>query len=132
MEPFTPEQCQAVARQYQQLSLAILHKRLFFIKSGVPPEDPSLLTLQSQQNTLGDISNEYALKAAALTLSHAEQAAAKISESLQRAQDALRTLNKIDRAISIASDAINLSVAIYTGDFDQIAAAAEALREVSI
>ena len=116
----------------RQALLGCVRKRLFFLHQGVPLSDPALIQLQSQQSTLGDISNEYALKAAALTLDDAEQAAAKISDSLDRAKTALIKLNKIDKAVTIASDAITLSVAIYSGNLDQIAAAAKTLVEASV
>ncbi len=132
MEQFTADQYQAVARKYRQLSSAAFRKRLFFLRQGVPLNDPALIKLQSQQASLGDISNEYALKTATLTLDDAEQAAANISTSLDSANTAMITLQKIDKAIIIASDAINLSVAIYSADLDQIAAAAKALVEVSV
>ena len=132
MEQFTPEQCQAVALQYQQLPSAVLHRRHFFIDIGTPAGDPALTELQSQQNSLGDISSEDALRAARLTVDNAQQAAARISRSLQSAMDSMHTVDKIDKAISIASDAINLSVAIYTGNFEQIASAAKSLEEASL
>ena len=131
MDQFTADQCQATAKQYQQLSSAAFRKCLFFLHHGVPLSDPASIQLQSQQFTLGDISNEYALKAAALTLDSAEQAAEKISESLNSANAAMITLQEIDKAVTIASDAINLSVAIYSANLDQIAAAAKTLVEAS-
>lgn len=110
MERFTPEQYQATARQYQQLSAAASRKRLSFIRKGVPLSDPTLIELESQQQRLGDISNEYALKAVTLTLACADQATAEISDSLVNAIAAMNTLKEIDKAISIASDAIDLSI----------------------
>ena len=71
------------------------------------------------------------MKAAALTLDSAEQAAEKTSESLNSANAAMITLQEIDKAVTIASDAINLLVAIYSANLDQIAAAEKTLVEAS-
>ena len=131
MDQFTAAECQATAKQYQQLSSAAFRKRLFFLHHGVPLTDPAYIQLQSQQFTLGDISNEYTLRAAALTLDGAERAAEKISDSLKSANAAMITLQEIKKAVTIASDAINLSAAIYSANLDQIAAATKALVEAS-
>ena len=131
MEHFTADQCQATAKQYLQLSSATFRKRLFFLHQGLPLSDPAFIQLQSQQINLGDISNEYALKASALTLDGAEQAATKISDSLDNANAAMNTLKTIDNAVAIASNAIDLSVAIYSANLDQIAAAAKTLAEAA-
>ena len=131
MDQFTADQCQATAKQYLQLSSGTFRKRLFFLHQGLPLSDPTLIQLQSQQLSLGDISNEYALKAAVLTLDDAEQAAAKISASLDSANAAMKTLKTIDKAVAIASDAIDLSVAIYSANLDQITAATKALAEAA-
>ena len=131
MGQFTATQCQAVAKQYRQLSSAAFRRRLFFLRQNMKLSDPTLIRLQDQQFTLGNISNEYAVKAAALTLEAAEQAAAKISDSLDRANTAMIRLHEIDRAITIASDAIDLAVAVYSGNFDQIAGAAKSLVDAS-
>ena len=131
MEQFTADQCEATAKQYLQLSSATFRKRLFFLHQGLPLSDPALIQLQSQQLSLGDISDEYVLKAAALTLDGAEQAAAKISDSLDSANAAMTTLKTIDKAVAIAGDAIDLSIAIYSANLDQIAAAAKTLAEAA-
>lgn len=102
-----------------------------FLHQGLPLSDPALIQLQSQQFSLGDISNEYALKAAALTLDHAEQAAAKISDSLDHANATMNTLKEIDKVVTVASDAIDLSVAIYSANLDLIGAAAKTLIEAA-
>ncbi len=131
MGQFTAAQCQSVATQYRQLSSSAFRRRLFFLSQGVSLSDPAMIQLQSRQFALGDISNEYASKAAALTLDDANQAVAKISDSLDQAGAAMSTLQEINKAVTIASDAINLSVAIYSADLSQIAAAAKTLVEAS-
>ena len=114
MEHFTADQCQATAKQYQQLSAATFRKRLLFLHQGLPLSDPALIQLQSQQFTLSDISNEYVLKTVTLTLDDAEQAATNISDSLNSANATMNKLKEINKAVTIASDAIDLSVAIYS------------------
>ena len=44
----------------------------------------------------------------------------------------MNKLKEIDKAITIASDAIDLAVAIYSANFDEIAAAAKGLVEASV
>ena len=131
MERFTAAQCQATAKQYLQLSSATFRKRIFFLHQELSLRGPALIQLQSQQISLGSISNEYALKAATLPLDDAEQAEANISSSLTSANAAMTTLKTIDKAVAIASDAIDLSIAIYSANLDQIAAAAKTLAEAA-
>ena len=131
MKQFTPDQCQTVAKQYLQLSSATFRRRLSLLHQGVLLTDPALIELQSLQRTLSDISSEYAIKAAALTLDEAERAAEKISDSLDRANAAMNTIKEIDKAVTIASEAIDLAAAIYSANLDQIAAAAKTLVEAS-
>ena len=127
MAQFTPEQLEETAEQYHQLAAAVFQRRLASLRAGLALNDPLILQMQSRQIALNGIANQYALQAAGLILDDAESAASLIGDALSRANAAIQRVSEIGKAISIASAAINLSVAIYSGNLAQIAAAVEAL-----
>ena len=131
MAQFTADEYNEAAGQFHELATAIFQKRLEFVRGGLPLNAPLLLQLQSRQITLNGIANQYALEAAALTLDDADGAASLVASALHSANAAIKAVAEIEKAISIASAAINLSLAIFSADLNQISAAAAALVESS-
>ena len=131
MAQFTAAEYEEAAGQFHDLSTALFQRRLEFVRGGRQLNDPLILQLQSRQITLNGIANQYALEAASLTLDDADGAASLIASALHGANAAIQTVGEIEKTISIASAAINLSLAIFSADLNQISAAAEALVELS-
>ena len=131
MAQFTAAEYDEAAQQFHDLATAVFQKRLEFVRGGLPLNDPLILQLQSRQVTLNGIANQYALEAASLTLDDAEGATSLIESALNSATAAVTAVATIERVIGIASGAINLSLAIFSADLNQISAATEALVETS-
>ena len=131
MAQFTTDEYNEAAGQFHELATAIFQRRLDFIRGGLPLNDPLILQLQSRQITLNGIANQYALEAATLTLDDADGAAGLIKSALHSANAAIKVVAGIEKAISLASGAINLSLAIFSANLTQISEAAEALVDMS-
>lgn len=131
MAQFTVDEYDEAAGQFHALAAAIFQKRLEFVRGGLPLNAPLILQLQSRQITLNGIANQYALEAASLTLEDADGATSLIESALNSANAAMKVVGEIEKAIGIASAAINLSLAIFSADLSQISAAAAALVELS-
>ena len=131
MAQFTADESDEAARQFHALAMALFQKRLEFLRGGLQLNDPLILQLQSRQITLNGIANQYALEAASLTLDDADGVTGLIESALNKANAAIKTAMEIEKVVSIASAAINLSQAIFSADAGQIAAASEALLQTS-
>ncbi len=88
-------------------------------------DEPGIVQLLALQWSLLNTSSSFFLQAAQVTLADADKAAAQITLATNAANDALKTLNTINKVINIASAAGVLSAAIMTGDINQVAAAAK-------
>jgi hypothetical protein len=119
------DQMQALAQAFHDIAVEIGQVRLNAIAAGSKLTDPSIVQLQGNVFSLMNIAAGFALQAANLTLTNADQAINQISLATKAADKALDKLTKVDKAINIASSVIVLAMAISTKDPGQIESAAK-------
>lgn len=119
----TDDQMQQLAQSFHDISVAIGQVRLDCIKAGASLTDSGIVQLQGYVFALKNISDNFALQAANLTLQNADQALKQISVATQTADHALDKLARIDKAVKIASAVVVLGAAITTRDPLQIISA---------
>ena len=123
----TDDQMQALAQSFHDIAVGIGQVRLDAITAGSKLTDPGIVQLQGYVYSLMNTAAGFALQAANLTLTSADQAVNQISVATQAADHALDKLKDIDKAVSIASSVIVLAMAIATKDLDQITSAAQSV-----
>jgi hypothetical protein len=128
--PLTDDQMQRLAQSFHDISVAIGQIRLDAIKGGAALNDPGIVQLQGSVFSLKNVSDNFALQSARLTLQNADQALKQITTATEAANQALDKLAKIDKTIQIASTVIVLAGAIESRDLSQIAAAAKSVVSV--
>ena len=125
MSHFSDDQLTSIAQQFHDVSVAVGQFRLSKIHDGMALDEPGIVQLLALQWSLLNTSSSFFLQAAQVTLADADKAAAQITLATNAANDALKTLNTINKVINIASAAGVLSAAIMTGDITQVASAAK-------
>jgi hypothetical protein len=125
MPNFSDDQLIAIAQQFHDLSAAVSQFRLDRIHGGLPLDDQSIVQLLGLQQGLLDTSSSFYVQAAQVTLNDADQAAAQVTSATKEAISAIKTLQAVNKVISIASAAGVLATAIMTGKMDQIGDAAK-------
>ncbi|WP_158942287.1 hypothetical protein [Granulicella sp. S190] len=123
----TDDQMQALAQSFHDIAVEVGQVRLDAISAGSKLTDPNIVQLQGNVYSLMNIAANFALTAANLTLTNADQAVAEISVATAQADQALDKLKDVDKAVNIASSVIVLAMAISTKDMGQIASAAESV-----
>jgi hypothetical protein len=121
------DQIQAIAQAFHDIAFQVSQVRLDAITAGAKLTDPLIVQLQGFAFSLLNTSSNFALQAANLTLSNADQAVAQITTATQTANKALTKLQDIDKAVKIASAVILLAMAISTKDLGQIGTASQAV-----
>jgi len=119
------DQMQALAQAFHDIAVEIGQVRLNAITAGSKLTDPGIVQLQGNVFSLMNIAAGFALQAANITLTNADQAVNQISLATKAADHALDKLAKVDKAINIASSVIVLAMAISTKDPGQIESAAK-------
>jgi len=137
--PFTPattttlsdEQMQALAQAFHDIAVEIGQVRLNAITAGSKLTDPLIVQLQGYVFSLMNVAAAFAIQDANLTLANADQAVNQITLATKAADHALDRLQKIDKAVSIASSVIVLAMAITTKDPVQIESAARSVANTA-
>jgi hypothetical protein len=123
----TDDQMQQLAQSFHNISVAIGQVRLDAIKAGASLTDAAIVQLQGNVFSLKNISDNFAVQSANLTLQNVDQILNQIAVATQTADHALDELASIDKAVQIASAVIVLGAAITTHDPSQIANAAKSV-----
>jgi hypothetical protein len=136
--PVTPDattlsddQMQRLAQSFHDIAVEIGQVRLNAIAAGSKLTDPAIVQLQGYVFSLMNVAAGFAIQAANLTLANADQAVNQISLATKAADRALNKLQRIDKAVSIASSVIVLAMAISTKDPGQIESAAHSVAKAS-
>jgi hypothetical protein len=125
------DQMQALAQSFHDIAVEIGQVRLNAITAGSKLTDPAIVQLQGYVYSLMNIAAGFAIQDANLTLANADQAVNQISVATKAADHALDKLQKIDKAVNIASSAIVLAMAITTKDPGQIESAARSVAKAA-
>jgi hypothetical protein len=125
------DQMQALAQSFHDIAVEIGQVRLNAITAGSKLTDPAIVQLQGYVYSLMNVAAAFAMQDANLTLSNADQAVNQISVATKAADHALDKLQKIDKAVNIASSAIILAMAISTKDPGQIESASRAVAKAA-
>jgi hypothetical protein len=118
---------QALAQSFHDIAVEIGQVRLNAITAGSKLTDAAIVQLQGYVYSLMNIAAGFAMQDANITLANADQAVNQISVATKAADHALDKLQKIDKAVNIASSAIVLAMAITTKDPGQIESAARSV-----
>ena len=121
------DQMQALAQSFHDIAVEIGQVRLNAITAGSKLTDPAIVQLQGYVYSLMNIAAGFAMQDANITLAYADQAVNQISVATKAADHALDKLQKVDKAVNIASSAIILAMAITTKDPGQIESAARSV-----
>jgi len=121
------DQMQALAQSFHDIAVEIGQVRLNAITAGSKLTDPAIVQLQGYVYSLMNIAAGFAMQDANITLANADQAVNQISVATKAADHALDKLQKVDKAVNIASSAIILAMAITTKDPGQIESAARSV-----
>jgi hypothetical protein len=122
---------QALAQSFHDIAVEIGQVRLNAITAGSKLTDPAIVQLQGYVYSLMNIAAGFAMQDANITLANADQAVNQISVATKAADHALDKLQKIDKAVNIASSAIILAMAITTKDPGQIESAARSVAKAA-
>lgn len=125
MRQFSDEQLKSIAQLFHDLAVNVGQFRLDRIHDGASLEDPGIVQLLGLQWSLLINSSSFYLQAAQVALGDADEAAKQITAATTAANAALQTLDKVDKAINVASAAGLLTAAVMTGDMGQIGPAAK-------
>ena len=125
------DQMQALAQSFHDIAVEIGQVRLNAITAGSKLTDPAIVQLQGYVYSLMNIAAGFAMQDANITLANADQAVNQISVATKAADHALDKLQKIDKAVKIASSAIILAMAITTKDPGQIESAAHSVARAA-
>jgi hypothetical protein len=121
------DQMQALAQSFHDIAVEIGQVRLNAITAGSKLTDPGIIQLQGYVYSLMNVAAGFAIQDANLTLANADQAVNQISVATKAADRALDKLQKIDKAVNIASSVIVLAMAISTKDPGQIEGASRSV-----
>jgi len=125
------DQMQALAQSFHDIAVEIGQVRLNAIAAGSKLTDPAIVQLQGYVYSLMNVAAGFAIQAANITLANADQAVNQISVATKAADRALDKLQKIDKAVNIASSVIVLAMAISTKDPGQIESAARSVAKAA-
>lgn len=125
------DQMQKLAQSFHDIAVEIGQVRLNGIAAGSKLTDPAIVQLQGYVYSLMNVAAAFAMQDANLTLANADQAVNQISVATKAADHALDKLQKIDKAVNIASSAIILAMAISTKDPGQIESASRAVAKAA-
>ena len=125
------DQMQALAQSFHDIAVEIGQVRLNAITAGSKLTDPAIVQLQGYVYSLMNIAAGFAMQDANIALANADQAVNQISVATKAADHALDKLQKIDKAVNIASSAIILAMAITTKDPGQIESAARSVAKAA-
>jgi len=125
MPTLTDDQLTSIAQQFHDLAVSIGQFRLDQIHAGLSLDDPGIVQLLGLQWSLLNAASSFALQAAQVTLADADRAANQIASATKAANDAIKTLNVVNKVVTIGSAAGVLAAAIMTGNMTQIGTAAK-------
>jgi hypothetical protein len=125
------DQMQTLAQSFHDIAVEIGQVRLNAITTGSKLTDPGIIQLQGYVFSLMNVAAGFAMQAANLTLTNADQAVNQISLATKAADSALEKLQNVDKAVTIASCVIVLAMAISTKDPVQIEDAARSVAKAA-
>jgi hypothetical protein len=126
------DQMQALAQSFHDIAVEIGQVRLNAIAAGGKLTDPAIVQLQGYVYSLMNVATSFAIQDANLTLANADRAVNEIALATKAADHALDKLQRIDKAVSIASSVIVLAMAISTKDPGQIESAAHSVARAAV
>lgn len=125
MPKFSDTQLTAIAQQFHDLSIVLGQFRLNQIHAGAQLNDPGIVQLLGLQWSLMTTSSSFYAQASQVTLADADKASAQIGAATKAANDAVKTIQIINKVLSIGSAAGLLAAAVMTGDMTQIGSVAK-------
>ena len=125
------DQMQVLAQSFHDIAVEIGQVRLNALAAGSKLTDPAIVQLQGYIFSLMNVAAGFAIQAANLTLTNADQAVNQISLATKAADRALDKLQSIDKAVNIASSVIVLAMAISTKNPGQIEGAARSVAKAA-
>ncbi len=125
--PFDPAaEARRLAALFDDFSTSVDEYRLT-LPDDTPKEQLSRLKIQAQ--ILESQSHQFTADAIGATLAAIQHDLAHVKEVTAQAKDQLNVLNSVAKAISIASSAVDLGLAIVSGSPGGILAATESLAQ---
>jgi hypothetical protein len=125
------DQMQSLAQSFHDIAVEIGQVRLNAITAGSKLTDPAIVQLLGYVYSLMNVATSFAIQDANLTLANADRAVNQITLATKAADHALDKLQRIDKAVSIASSVIVLAMAISTKDLGQIESAAHSVARAA-
>jgi hypothetical protein len=125
------DQMQALAQSFHDIAVEIGQVRLNAITAGSKLTDPGIVQLQGYVYSLMNVAAGFAMQAANITLANADQAVSQITVATKAADRALDKLQKVDKAVNIASSVIVLAMAISTKDPLEIESASRSVAKAA-
>jgi hypothetical protein len=125
------DQMQSLAQSFHDIAVEIGQVRLNAIASGSKLTDPAIVQLLGYVYSLMNVATSFAIQDANLTLANADRAVNQITLATKAADHALDKLQRIDKAVGIASSVIVLAMAISTKDPGQIESAAHSVARAA-
>jgi hypothetical protein len=125
------DQMQSLAQSFHDIAVEIGQVRLNAIAAGSKLTDPAIVQLLGYVYSLMNVATSFAIQDANLTLANADRAVNQITLATKAADHALDKLQRIDKAVSIASSVIVLAMAISTKDPGQIESAAHSVARAA-
>ena len=125
------DQMQSLAQSFHDIAVEIGQVRLNAIAAGSKLTDPAIVQLLGYVYSLMNVAASFAIQDANLTLANADRAVNQITLATKAADHALDKLQRIDKAVGIASSVIVLAMAISTKDPGQIESAAHSVARAA-
>jgi hypothetical protein len=125
------DQMQSLAQSFHDIAVEIGQVRLNAIAAGSKLTDPAIVQLLGYVYSLMNVATGFAIQDANLTLANADRAVNQITLATKAADHALDKLQRIDKAVGIASSVIVLAMAISTKDPGQIESAAHSVARAA-
>jgi hypothetical protein len=125
------DQMQSLAQSFHDIAVEIGQVRLNAIAAGSKLTDPAIVQLLGYVYSLMNVATSFAIQDANLTLANADRAVNQITLATKAADHALDKLQRIDKAVGIASSVIVLAMAISTKDPGQIESAAHSVARAA-
>ena len=125
------DKMQNLAQSFHDIAVEIGQVRLNAIAAGSKLTDPAIVQLLGYVYSLMNVAASFAIQDANLTLANADRAVNQITLATKAADHALDKLQRIDKAVGIASSVIVLAMAISTKDPGQIESAAHSVARAA-
>ena len=123
MPQLSDDELKQIATHFHDVGVSVGESRLKAIHQGTPLNDARIVRLLGLQWNLINTSSSFYVQAAQVTLANADVAEKSVTDATTQANEAIKTINDINKAITIGSSVAVLAPAIYSGDMKQVGAA---------